>query len=363
MTLTLLPDAIEMASPTLIESLRVCGLKVAISRSRGGNGASNPWARLGTVAHHLLEMAALSQLGTGGDDFAESFDSAWESAVADEARQSVQFPSEARWGEPSTWPSYADKRARTRRRARELSRQVADWTDADVHAEEFLSSDVDRLFGKPDLIVRLPLPHRIIDYKTGVVTEGDQASLKGSYRRQLLLYAQLERRATPDNPPTHLAVVPLKGDILEFIVDWEEVDAEVVEAGALMDRYNANLARPLELANPSPSTCGSCQHAAICPAFWLAADSSWGPEVIAIAGKLQAVMEATDGTVTLEVAASDGTLGQGEFVIKRLPTTTNPGLRSAEVGQLVRLVGGRPGGDPRTILPSAWSRIAIEDPQ
>lgn len=355
------PASIELASPTLIEALRECGLKVALSRVGGGRGPSNPWARLGSASHKVLEAAALQQLGDGIDDFDQRFTVAWQSAIGLEEAESTKHPTEARWGAPRAWPSYADKRARTRRRARELAHQVAKWHDADIRVEEFLSSEEDRLFGKPDLIVRSPLPHRIIDYKTGGVTEGAEGDLKSSYRRQLLLYAQLERRATPGDLPTHLAVVPLRGEPIDFQVDWAEVEAAVADAAHLIDWYNAERADPLSLARPSPRTCGSCQFAAGCPAMWDAVGEGWAAELVAVGGTLIDVIIATDGSVTLRLSTHMGTLAGGDVLIKRLPVATSPELQHAQVGQQVRFVGGRiPEGEEGTIWPSSWSRIAFE---
>ena len=342
-------------------TLRDCGLKVALSRSGGGHGPSNPWARLGSVSHKVLEAAALNQLGDGSDDFDTKFTEAWQAAVGSEEAASSRHPSEARWGAPQAWPSYADKRARTRRRAKDLARQVADWRDADIRVEEFLSSEEDRLFGKPDLIVRSPQPHRIIDYKTGIVTEGDEGDLKSSYRRQLLLYAQLERRATPGDLPTELAVVPLKGESISFQVDWIEVEAAVADAAALIDSYNAERAEPLSLAKPSPKSCGSCQYAAGCPALWDAVHETWAPDIIAVGGTLTEAISAADGSVTLRLLVREGSLPPGEVVIKRISIATSPDVSHARIGQVVRLVGGRLAeGEEGTVWPSTWSRIALE---
>lgn len=192
------------------------------------------------------------------------------------------------------------------------------------------------------------------------MTEGDNGQLKSSYRRQLLLYARLEQRATPGNPPSRLAVIPLKGDPLDFEIDWAEVESTVAEAGQLIDSYNAHCDDAQAIARPSPASCGSCQYAATCPAMWDAAEAGWSPYLIAIAGTLKEVMRASDGSVTLRVTADGGTISSGDIVIKRLSPATCSDLADAHAGQEVRFVGGRlADGEPDVVSPSAWARLDI----
>src|SRR6266542_4271329 len=130
------PHALAEASPTTVELLRVCGLRVALSQTRQHPTPSSPWARLGIVCHAMFEQAAEGHLGDGGEDFTERFEAAWATAVAEQERNALA--SEAAWGDAQRWPSYADKHVRARKRARELARKVHSWANADISVERLL---------------------------------------------------------------------------------------------------------------------------------------------------------------------------------------------------------------------------------
>src|SRR6266498_1193027 len=86
------PHALAEASPTTVELLRVCGLRVALSQTRQHPAPSSPWARLGIVCHAMFEQAAEGHLGDGGEDFTERFEAAWATAVAEQERNALASP-------------------------------------------------------------------------------------------------------------------------------------------------------------------------------------------------------------------------------------------------------------------------------
>lgn len=333
------PAPIQRASPSLLEALRSCGLRVSFYRHGTGPRPSSPSARLGMACHEVLEAAASGGLGEG--DFEAAFEQAWGIAIARQAAEAGHFAAERRWGPPTRWYSFDETKARLRRLCRRLRAEAAEWVDGDVLVEAWLEPDGTRIHGRPDLIVRAPRPHRVIDFKSGAVLEDGAKGLKQAYRRQILLYAHLEELAS-GSLPEEAFVVPLKGPDERVEVTVEAVAEEVRQAEAIIDRYNAALSEPSQLATPGSEVCSRCPYAITCDPFWTWLDL--GPDttdLLAIKGEVSAIQPVGDRMLSLILRDVTGTMTAESVAVERIPNERFPELAALNVGQRLRVVAGR----------------------
>lgn len=349
-------DPLTKVSPSRLEDLRECGYRVFLSSSGGSRGASSPWARLGTVCHEVLEQAARGVLGDGDVDFDQRFEAAWDRSIADQEREASMHDAERYWGAATSWPTYTIKRARVRRRARELAQRVSSWTGAELRIEEMLAPEGELLFGKPDLVVKSPPPYRIEDYKTGAIEEDGQ--LKDAYRRQLLLYAYLESRMPDCSWPQLAVAVPLSGAPIEIPVTPEAALELADEAATLVASFNSHLEDPLSLARPGVSACGRCPHAARCSAIWPVPEDGFDDLGI-IEATVQSIDRVHNGTLSLGVEIEGGTIQVGAAHFYRLSPARIPVVDHLRCGQRIRVVGVSADPDGRSIRPMGWTRAAI----
>lgn len=357
------PKRLLAASPTRIAALQECSLRVYFSRTGHGRSASTPWARLGDVCHKVFEAAAVGDLGDGGSDFDQLFEARWTQCAIEQEQQAAKQPLEAFWGPIETWPTYALKRSRVRLRARELVREMRDWSEPELRIEEELRPAGERLYGTPDLIVRRPLPYRVIDYKTGSVTD-DSGALKAGYRQQLLIYAYLESKMPDGDEPELAVVVPLKGDRVEIVVEWPEVEKIVREAHRLIDVYNEQILEPLQLAAPSLDPCVHCQFATRCPAFWDRLDPD--SPVSAFAGVITEIDGAASGATSLSIDVTAGSIAAGPLRLGNLRPDRHPAIANVQVGDHIRVVGLHLVDDEQRIARArGWTRVSVtpEEPE
>ena len=229
------------------------------------------------------------------------------------------------------------------------------WKDPLLRVEEVLAPEGDLLFGTPDLVIRRPPPYRIIDYKTGAISD-DTGDLKSSYRRQLLLYAHLER-SMPDGGEAEIVEVrPLSGGPVSITVDWDEVAAVVDEARNLVEAFNEYRLEPEVLANPSMSSCGHCPFANSCAVMW-----NDPPEGLDSAqGIVTAVDQNARDTVSFTLEDVHGSTGVGTLRFLGFSKVQVPVLSNIRLGDEVRIVGFRIcEGEVVSARPRGWVRAAV----
>lgn len=351
-----MPQRLSAAAPSTIALLHECAYRVALSQGRGGNKRSTPWARLGTASHAVLAHAISGHLGKGSGGFDERFNKAWEDAIEAESQAANVDPIERLWGLPHRWPTYADRKLRTKRLALQLSKERATWVDPDVIVERRLQSEDRTIYGTPDVVVRQPPPHRVEDFKTGVVLD-DEGTLRDRYRRQLLIYAYLEREDR-GSLPAQGVVRPLRGPAVAFDISDRAVDAEVRAAISAIEAFNAALPDPHQLARPSTTTCRTCPHTGRCEPFWTMIRDAPAKELIGVGGIVTATHSTEGHGIAAHVVADEGNAGSSDVAVRGIPTPLAAWLSSSEPGQRVRIVGLAPvGGTAASFAPRGMLRV------
>ena len=352
-----MPTPISAAAPSTIALLHECGYLVALRRSKhGGPKSSTPWGRLGTASHAVLAAAISQDLGEGGDDYDARFEGAWQRAITAQAEAASISAAERLWGPPLGWPTYAERKLRTKRLALRLAKDRSTWVDAEVLVERRLESADRTIYGTPDLVVRRPSPHRVEDFKTGGVLD-DHDVLLERYRRQILIYAHLERDAIGSLPQQGV-VRPLRGPAVAFEISSDAVEDEVLRARDVVQTFNASLAHPEKLARPSTTNCRTCPHTGRCEPFWTMISGESRAELGAVGGTLTGV-HATDGHgIAVHVAADEGNAGAVEVAVRGIPAPLAPWLPSLPTGARVRIVGlAVVGGTVASFAPRGMLRV------
>jgi hypothetical protein len=350
------PRPLVSAAPSTLALLHECGYRVALRRYGGGARRSTPWARLGTASHAVLAAAISNDLGTGGEDFDARFQKAWDEAICAAAAAADADPVERLWGEPLRWPTYADRKLRTRRLALQIAKDRATWPDPEVVVERRLRSADGRIYGTPDVVVRHPLPHRIEDFKTGGVFD-EENLLKERYRRQILIYAYLEQEESGSMPDQGV-VRPLRGPAVVFSISTDDVQGELLAALAAMDAFNAAVDHPEQLARPSTTNCRTCPHTSRCEPFWAMIRDAPPAELIGIGGTVLAVHSTESNGIALHIAPDEGNIDAGEVAVRGIPSPFAPWLSSSDAGQHVRVVGlGAIGGTAASFAARGMLRI------
>lgn len=351
---------LEQVSVTEVDALLSCPLQLAYRRSGHGKRRSTPWARLGTVCHEVLERAARGELGDVDEGFDDRYTQVWDQAIGDQERLAAEGGESELYGPATSWPTYATKRARLRRRAREIAYEARSWRDRKgVRIEERLEAPGEILFGYPDLIVREPGPYRIVDYKSGVVTSpSDDEELNPGYRRQVLLYAYLESAQADGGRPIEGQVVPLTGESVRFDIDWPEVEALAAEVHAVIDATAKSVA-VADLARPSADTCRFCTYAARCPAFHAALDPALELGAIALVGSVLGSWADTSGRLTMDLTVERATGIASRVKVERIDPSRYPAAALVAPGDRVCCIGLRRRGELEDEL-VVTSRTVIE---
>jgi hypothetical protein len=312
-----------------------------------------PAIRLGDACHHVLDDA----VRTGAllsPDWKEAVRLLWEKhAQAEEQSAEAEGSHEP----VARWPGYQLKRARLFQvagRVRELIAALPD--DAEVLTEVPLSAFEGRLFGRADLVIRGETVRRLIDYKSGSVIDRESLEPRESYVRQLQLYAFLERESS-GAWPTSAHLFPLNGLPVEIAIDAATCTAVAADAIASLETFNA-VAPGEQSASPAPATCGYCQYAGGCYAFWSACDGSWAPNVLAASGRVARAFTTPLGGVTVRLAVEKGSIESDTVTVSGIDPALHPLAMAADVGSELAAVRLVVAGADSYRLP-AWGVIEV----
>lgn len=367
---------IPAVSPTLAETMRVCQLRAGLSRIPSSYTfvLGNPKAWLGTAYHEVLDRIA-------DIDFSiESFESAaeglWDHAVSAQYERTLLHPLDRRFGLPATWPGYYMVKASAILRARELAGSAQDGgslprvepdstqRQAFIREQTFRAFD-GRLVGRPDLI----RAREIVDYKSGAITEQDEATqtdvVKASYLRQLRIYGFLVKEALGYWPERGI-LLPVAGAGVEIALDPSECTREATEAVAVLDGYNAQLTRaaaPSDLASPSADNCKWCPFKLLCNPFWEATTAAWSEQLdgAAVEGVLDEPPMAIHSGAAVAVSLDIQTGSEGPRRARLAPLHPSVQLATTiAAGDRVRLVGLRTRPDG-SLVPSSRTILARVD--
>jgi hypothetical protein len=323
---------VERISPTSFEVMASCRLRFSFGQQNKGSFSGTPATRLGTICHVVLD-AAIQRGVYLRESWHSDLEVLWADAVAAEEARAVE-------GGVTTpaiaWPGFQIKRARLLQVAKHMRDLITALPpDAILLTEHPMTTRDGRLYGRPDLVIRGDI-HKIIDYKSGGVTDED-GKPRAAYVNQLQLYALLEFIDSGTWPQTaHL--FPLHGAPVEIDVDPDACINRGREAVELLDSFNSRVPDP-QPATPAPASCRWCQYTTICADFWTTCDESWSTEVVAAAGVVVQAFTTPLGGTTVEIEATMGSVKVGPTVIKQIDAAAHASVALAVPGAAFAATG------------------------
>ena len=341
--------AIEVVSPTLAETLRLCKLRAGLSRIKSASRhvLGNPKAWLGTAYHAVLEA-----VGPGhGNDIDARVRDLWSAEIEHEYERSRAHPLDKRFGPPESWPGYHLVAVMALVRARELVESAAGQNSPSSDGrpgsatwrEMNFSAANGKIVGRPDVV----RPEEVVDFKTGDLFEDEeQEQVKAAYLRQLRLYAYLVKE-TLGWWPRRGVLLPMADSPVAVELEASECEAEAEEAIRLLNEYNEVLAQaldPINLATPSPASCRWCHYQLYCPAFWGAVAPDWkdGLRSAAIAGSVTGPANPIHGgsALSLSLQIEKGLVSPGETIsLFPLDPSVYEDMPLVQEGDRVRVTG------------------------
>lgn len=285
-------------SPSKIERLIACPLRVAFEQARPPGSATSPEssALVGLAVHRAIELFLR---GAG-------LQRAWEQACEELAEGG---------GDPRNVPTARRARLRLERRLPDLLLFIESRGPSELLLEHRLASVDGSVVGRLDLLVLGRRPC-VIDFKSGLVDV--EGVLDTPHQRQLALYVWLAA--------THLqredvgaAWFSLRQGIVEVDVPHDQRESVVSLALAARHSYNERAPGP-QPATPSTSACGRCESVGRCQEGWNALGDGrverfgWGeagralisgPIVVADNGAAAVPIDVTEGTITGQATLTD----------------------------------------------------------
>lgn len=364
---------LQRISPSRFTSLKDCRLREVWAA--GGASALlpvHPRARLGTVAHRLLEVAAKG--GLSGTDPAQAVSQEWDAQIA-----AVEATMRESWLERSFVPlrrsvaDYEVRRLRACNHAVELALPTtavsADFLGSGgASFEVWVQSSDGRVGGYIDHVIETACGVVLRDYKSGYVLEKTGVEgipeVKESYQVQLRLYAALYH-ATFGCWPAGLEIVPLQGDPIPVPFDPDGCTTLLLEAVNALEALNrevalSSLASGLRnLATPSPAACSFCPYRPVCHVYWdtrpPVAGQAWPNDCRGTAISIQTL---GNGKRMLTI---DG--HQGSVIVRALDASPDrhPALTDAKVGDTLVGYNLRPTPSPRVWEQSPMTVVYRDD--
>lgn len=301
-------EPVKRLSPSTYSQIQQCALKGILQVNRVPPMLPvDPAARLGSVAHKVLEMANQGHI--------KDLEAAWDQSlqqVEDEMRSA---------GETFLLPlresaqMYEVKKRITLNAAKKIitsiDHQVSNYvTDLQsIGAEIWLESADGLLGGLADRIVPTDQGVEIKDYKTGTVIEHETGEIKKAYDVQLLLYAVLYYEAT-GTWPVRLTISTLSGEEHNVPVDKERATQLMNEAREKLQELNIHIisGTPFEeLAQPNSVACVFCSYRPACSAYWnnRSHDPKWPPDT---KGSVHEVTQLGNRTLRAVIGDESGTI-------------------------------------------------------
>lgn len=308
--------AIDVASPTLLDRLLGCPLRVAFERAApsGGGRQAPPQPRVlvGNAIHRTIELCFLSP--------SMELQAAWNEACDEMA------PTD---GDPRSAPSARRAFLRLQRRLPELRAYVDGLAADSILCEHTVFSPDGRVRGRVDLLVLGARP-AVIDHKTGVVLE-DGVTI-GHFHRQLAIYAWLAS-VTMQSEVNDAALFSLRDGLVEVDVSATARQSLVAEALSALETYNDRVPRE-QPAAPSEVGCGTCRFVGRCDPAWRALTDGvverlgWGEAIRGVASAPVVVAAADRSAVQVDVEV--GTVSGPAVVVTDVPTHLASGLGAGD---------------------------------
>lgn len=322
------PTKLSRISPTTAAKLRACPLRAAFDTDPDlrSTTITGPAARLGIVCHHILEAIGQGAIPVDAD-WDQAFSTLWEREIAAQERSVAETPHDRHLGRARFWPQYGIRRARVKRlafhswNARRGRPGFAREENARTFTERRYVAFDGKMVGIVD-VVRAEGGEVIIeDYKTGAITEVDEATgttvPRDDYIQQVLLYAAMHHDTT-GQWPLRGRLIPLEGDPIDIHIDPEQASRAADDVLDALKAYNESVDQwtaPEELARPASGTCLQCHYKGMCDAIWCHVDDTWAWRRHAVEGIIIEAEQRLGGTIVVEIQVERGSVPPGRYIL------------------------------------------------
>lgn len=281
--------------------------------------------------------------------------------VVDDAHARIQAAACSRHlGDPRRWSELTD----VYRSVTDLSQMPGrddSTAKVEVHAEEEIHCKDLLLVGTPDAYFIRSDGIELVDYKSGLVSEGDDSNLE--HIEQLYFYAYLIREKY-GSYPSALRLIGLNGEVVEVVPAPERSDALASDMKMTLAGYNtlaAQGASPEKAASPRPDSCIFCEAKPICKAFWLALSSmefpSWNH--VALGTLIKPIERSRLGGGSIQLSVEQSSLRTNSLKVARVFEQRYHGVNFDQVGQRLLLTGLRQAHEGEMSLVEATERSLI----
>jgi len=276
MTLNFLPiiklEPIKTISPSKYFSLKSCKLKGILSENKFRSLIpSSPSAKVGLIAHKILEMAIKGQIQNE-----HAMELSWQSICENIEGKMKNNPLEKHMVPLELFAyNFEVKKNMVFAIVRKLMKKepipFAVERVQKQEAEKWYKTSDGKIAGIVDLIRYTDLGLELVDYKTGSVTDPAENNVpKLEYQQQLKLYAALYY-SVEKVWPTRLVLLEL--DQKEHVVEFNKNEClELLDSAKRdLEEINKNIAsrfNPEDFSSPSPESCKYCGYRPICNAYW-----------------------------------------------------------------------------------------------
>jgi hypothetical protein len=164
--------------------------------------------------------------------------------------------------------------------------------------------------------------------------------------------------------PERATLTPLQGD--PAVIDVTPTEALAVAQAALdnLQHYNSAVEGGEDfgrLASPSPAVCAYCPYSIRCPAFWAAADETWGEEgIVAASGVITRRVESRLSTFSVSVDVNAGSLASAEYLLYQLDSERFRPLADAPLGEECAAVWLTGDVEAKQLRATARTRVYVD---
>lgn len=316
-----------------------------------------PNSLLGTSFHKVMEVAALGRFPAAEAGAAQAARLVFE----DEAQKTFDAAHpllKMKYPTKQHLPNYFLQRERAVAAATRLSVAVQSQIDGASRAtsiaaprpEQTLTSVDGLLKGKIDWLKAAD--SEVVDYKAGIVPQGEGLAVSDRERRQLTFYAYLaHERGHVIQKGT---IVRSNGRSCSIQISPQETAAIAEDARRALADYNRDVESGktfAQLARPAKESCWFCPCIPFCEQFWQAQKTGWteyqgfGWHIQGTVTQLSAAAFQGLDVITMTLATSAGTdIPNGStLAIEQLPSTwvsTDPATLP-KLGDVIRVVHAR----------------------
>ena len=261
-------EPIGSISPSRAYSLDKCALReVLISNKKRPLLPISPAARLGSVAHAVLEEAA-----KGFIHDRPTFDNCWDKHLGRIESQMSSSPIESHLVPLiDSARAFEVKKLHTWKLVLTefIERRQLDKSNTYVGSEVWIQSHDAKVVGRIDLLIAKNGNCEIIDYKTGAIVD-ESGSIKEEYKLQMKMYAALYHESE-GVWPNRLTLVGV--DRKRFEVSFESSNCTQLLASftdniAKLNERILEGANEADLSSPSAETCRYCLYRPGCSNYW-----------------------------------------------------------------------------------------------